>query len=97
MVVCKKEITMQARGNATVWGTHIGIGRSKDAKSWYQQLRDWWAAHKAARREANLNSLRTCWDSQREVVNPFRAESAPEMVAAQHAVSVATMLYGLSQ
>jgi len=28
-------------------------------------------------------------------VTPFRAEAAPEMVAAQHAISVATMLYGL--
>jgi hypothetical protein len=76
---------------------HIGVGRPGDAKGWYQQLRDWWAAHKASRREARLTSILACWDSRREVVIPCRAEAAPEMAAAQHALSVATMLYGLGE
>jgi hypothetical protein len=95
MVVHKKEITMHAHGHTTVWGTHIGVGRTGDPKGWYQQLRDWWAAHKAARQEASYASLRACWDSKGEIVTPFRAEAAPEIAASQHALSVATILYGL--
>jgi hypothetical protein len=88
---------MNADGHINEWGPHIGIGRAKDTKSWYQQLRHWWTANKAARREANLASLLACWDTKSETVRPFRAEAAPEKAAAQHAFSITTMLYGLSQ
>jgi hypothetical protein len=92
-----KEIIMRAHGHTTVWGTHLGIGRGPEAQRWYQQLRDRWAAYTAARREANLAALHTRWDATREAVTPCRAEAAPEMATAQHALSVATVLYGLSQ
>jgi hypothetical protein len=95
MIVYKKESRMHTHGHTTVWRTHIGVGRTGDVKGWYQQLRDWWAARKAARQEARLASLRAYWDGEREVVTPFRAEAAPEMAATQHALSVVSMLYGL--
>jgi hypothetical protein len=91
-----KEMIMRAQGQTTVWGTPIGVGRARDAKSWYQQLRDRWAAHKAARQQANLDALHRCWDAKREAVAPHRAEAAPEMAAAHHTLSVATMVYGLA-
>jgi hypothetical protein len=89
-------MTMPTNGHTTVWGTPIGIGRASKTRSWYQQLRDWWTAHKAARQQANLNALHRCWDAQRETVTSQGAEAAPEMAAAHHAMSVATMLYGLN-
>jgi hypothetical protein len=88
---------MYADGHINEWGTDIGSGRANDTKRWYEQLRDWWTEYKAARREANLASLHACWDAKREAVRPFRSEAAPEMAAAQHAFSIATMLYGLGQ
>ena len=39
---------MHADGHTTVWGTHIGVGRTTDGKGWYQQVKEWWAAHKTA-------------------------------------------------
>ena len=87
---------MRAYGHASVWRMHIGVGRANDDKGWYQQLRDWWTAHKAARHPATLDALHRCWDAKREAVTPHRAEAAPEMAAAQHTLSVATMLYGLA-
>jgi hypothetical protein len=87
---------MPAHGQTTVWRTHIGVGRARDRAEWYQRLRDWWAAHKAARRQARLSALSGCWDAERETLKPLRAEAAPEMAAAQGALSMATMLYGLT-
>ena len=87
---------MHTNSHTTVWGTPIGVGRTRDTKGWYQQLRDWWTAHKAARQQATLDALHRCWDAKREAVTPRRAEAAPEMAAAQHTLFVATMLYGLN-
>jgi hypothetical protein len=92
-----KEIKMHTHGHTTVWGTPIGIGRASETKSWYQQLRDWWTAHTAARQQATRDALHRCWNAKREMVTPCRADAAPEMAAAHHGIAVATMLYGLSQ
>jgi hypothetical protein len=87
---------MRSPGHATVWGTHIGIGRAKGGAGWFQQLKDWWQAHKTARQQAKLATLKACWDAHRELVRPLRAEAAVEMVAPQHAFSTALMLYGMT-
>jgi hypothetical protein len=79
-----KEITMPAHGHTTVWGTHIGVGRAKDATSWYDQLKAWWATQKAMRREAQLT------------VKPLRADAAADMVAPAHARSTAMALCDLA-
>jgi hypothetical protein len=87
---------MQSHGHTTVWGTDIGAGRAQDARGWYRQLKEWWQAHKAMRREAKLAALTACWDAKREALQPLKAEAAYEMVAAEHAFSTATTLYGLT-
>jgi hypothetical protein len=88
---------MYTHGHTTVWGTHIGIGRASKKRSWYQELRDWWTAHKTGRQQANLDALHRYWDAEREAVTSQRAEAASEMAATHQAISVAIMLYGLSQ
>jgi hypothetical protein len=88
---------MRAHGQVLVWGTHVGAGRAKDGAGWLQALRNRWAARKAAHRQARLAALDGYWDSQHEAVRSLRADAAPEMAAAQGALTVATMLYGLSQ
>jgi hypothetical protein len=88
---------MQAHGQATVWETYLGIGRARDVKGWYQQLRSGWAARAAARRQAQPVALDASWDAQHEAVRPLRADAAQEMAAAQGVLTVATVLYGLSQ
>jgi hypothetical protein len=82
---------MQSHGHATVWGTHTGTG----CASWYQQLKEWWAARTSARRQAKLSALKTCWDPEHEAFKPLRAEAAIEMAIAQGALSMATQPYSL--
>jgi hypothetical protein len=99
MTALKKEPTEMIRrsqGHATIWGTHIGVGRTQDG-GWYQQFRDWWIAHKIARQEAKLASRNACWNADREVYKPLRAEAAIEMAIAQGALSMATQPYSLIQ
>jgi hypothetical protein len=88
---------MRSHGHATVWGTHVGVGCAGGSASWYQQLREWWAAHASARRQAQLAALHASWDAKREVPKSARAEAAAEMAAMHGALSTVTMLYGLSQ
>src|SRR5215475_3934576 len=92
-----KEMNGRSRGHAIIWGAHIGVGRPRDGTGLYQQLRDWWIAHKAARQEAKLASLSACWNAEREVYKPLRAEAALEMAIARSAVSLSTQPYSLIQ
>jgi len=87
---------MSLHGHTTVWGTHIGVGRATDAKGWYQQVKDWWAAHKVMRREARLATLKARWDARREVVRPLHPDAAIDMVASTHACSTTMALCDLA-
>jgi hypothetical protein len=87
---------MPSHGHTTVWGTHIGVGRPTDTKGWYQQLKAWWADHKAAHREATLAALNARWDAKCEAVRLQHADAAVDMVAPAHACSTTTALCDLS-
>ena len=86
---------MSASGHTTVWGTHLGIGRTTDARGWRQQLKAWWAEHQAARRAAHLARLNARWDTRREAVLLPHADAAVDMVAAAHVISTSTALCDL--
>jgi hypothetical protein len=92
----QKEIIMHANGQTTVWGTYRGVSRAQDAKGWYQLLREWWAAHKVARHEARLATLKARWDAKREALKPLRTDPAAEMVATEHTFSTSITFYGLA-
>jgi hypothetical protein len=96
MAAHKEDIIMHTHGHTTVWGTPIGIGRVRDTKSLYQQLRDWWADHQAARRETHLARLKARWDARREAVRLIHADAAVDMVAPTHAFSTTTTLCDLT-
>jgi hypothetical protein len=87
---------MHANGHTTVWGTHLGVSRARDTKRWYQQLKAWWAEHRAARRAAHLAALSAGWDARREAVRPVHADAAVDLVAPAHADSTIIALSSLS-
>jgi hypothetical protein len=86
---------MAAHGHATAWGTHLGVGRTRDVKRWYHELKEWWTAYKAARHEATLAALTARWDAKREAVRPLQADAASDMVAPAYAGSTAAALCDL--
>ena len=81
---------MRVQGHTTVWGTQTGVGRATNGQRWYQQVKAWWTAHKAAHQQATLEALHRCWDAQREAVRPLRADAAMDMALAQGTRSLAT-------
>jgi hypothetical protein len=87
---------MNATGHTTVWGTHIGVGRARDIKGWYHELKDWWAAHKSSHHEARLAALKARWNARREAVRPLHADAALDLVASTHAFSSTTALCDLT-
>jgi hypothetical protein len=87
---------MRVHGHTSVWRIHIGVGRATDDTGWHQHLRAWWAAHKAARRNANLMRLNAHRDAQREAVRPLQTDAAIDMVASTHACSTTTVVCALA-
>jgi hypothetical protein len=87
---------MHAHGHTTHWGSQIGVGRAAHGQSWYQQVRAWWAAHKAARQESQLATLRAYWDARREAVRPLYTQAVSDIMSSTHGSSVTTALCDLS-
>jgi hypothetical protein len=86
---------MSLHGHTITWGTHLGTGRANDARSWYAQIKEWWAVHKAARHAAKIAALQSRWDAKREAVRPLHADAAPDLVAPAHVFSTTTALCDL--
>jgi hypothetical protein len=93
----EKAVVMRSHGHATVWGTHIGLGRASGGASWYRQLKEWWAWRTSARQQVKLAALQACWDAEHEAIKPLRADAAIEMAIAQGTLSMATQPYSLIQ
>jgi hypothetical protein len=87
---------MRGHGQASVWRTHLGIGRTRDVKRWYHELQGWWMAYQAARHQARLATLHVRWDATREAVRPLHADAAADMIAPTHARATATALCTLA-
>jgi hypothetical protein len=87
---------MPAQGHSTVWETHIGVSRATVGQGWYQQLKNWWAAYKAARYEAHVATLRAQWDARHEAIRSLHTDAAIDMVASAHRFSTTTALCDLS-
>ena len=88
---------MRSHGHATVWGTHIGLGRAGGGASWYQQVKEWGASRTSVRQQAKLTALKACWDAEHEAIKPLRADASIEMAIAQGTLSIALQPYSFIQ
>ena len=85
---------MHTHGHATVWGTHVSFGRTKDHRSVLSRLFSWLTS----KVEKSRNTSVVChgvWDAQREKLSHPRADAALEIAAARSSFAIATMLYTL--
>jgi hypothetical protein len=78
---------MRVHGQTITWESQTGVGGASRSGGWAQPLRAWWAARRAARRQAQVAALERRWDARREALRPRPAEAALQLV---------TRLYGLS-
>ena len=87
---------MRSHGHTTEWEAQISVGRAKDAKSWYAELKDWWSAHKTAHHDAKLAALQSRWDAKREAVRVVHADAAAAMIVPEHIFSTTTAFSDLA-
>jgi hypothetical protein len=87
---------MHAHRHTTAWGIHIGGRRARNVKGQYHELKDWWAAHKTARHEARLATLKARCNAKCEAVRPLHAATALDLVASTHAFSTTTAICDLT-
>ncbi len=79
----EEKMGLPSQGQATVWEPPGGRDRAREGAGWRQQLRQWCGTRREAHRRVTRAALNRCWEPQREICRPRRAEAALEMVAAQ--------------
>jgi hypothetical protein len=85
---------MRAHSQTIDHGSQVSIKVPTEGLDWFQRLRQWLRSFTNPSPQQESITLYGTWDAKREQFHQLKADSAADLVAAQHGISWSSKIYG---